>query len=91
MHRSKSEETFCRPLITMVEETFDIRRSRVDHGRQIMNLKSGYVEGSGEFQMEGEAKENDMLPISDRISGTIRRFLLEDLRDRGGMYGAINS
>ena len=44
-----------------------------------------------EFQMEGEAKENDLRPISDRISGTIRRFLLEDLRDRGGMYGAMKS
>ena len=44
-----------------------------------------------EFQMEGEAKENDLRPISDRISGTIRRFLLEDLRNRGGMYGAIKS
>ena len=32
--------------------------------------------------MEGEAKENDLRLISDRISGTIRRFLLEDLRDR---------
>ena len=31
--------------------------------------------------MEGEAKENDLRPISFRISGTIRRFLLEDLRD----------
>ena len=41
--------------------------------------------------MEGEVKENDLRPISDRISGTIRRFLLEDLRDRGGMYGAIKS
>ena len=40
--------------------------------------------------MEGEAKENDLRPISDRMSGTIRRFSLEDLRDRGGMYGAIN-
>ena len=40
--------------------------------------------------MEGEAKENDLRPISDRISGTIR-FLLEDLRDCGGMYGAIKS
>ena len=38
-----------------------------------------------EFQMEGEAKENDLWPISDQISGTMRRFLLEDLRDRGGM------
>ena len=41
--------------------------------------------------MGGEAKENDLRPISDRISGTIRRFLLEDLRDRGGMDGAIKS
>ena len=32
VRRSKSEETLCRLLITMVEETFDIRRSRVDHG-----------------------------------------------------------
>ena len=45
--------------------------------------------------MEGEAKENDLRPISDRISGTIRRFLLEDLRDRGqarikrGAQGAL--
>ena len=41
--------------------------------------------------MEGEAKENDLRPISDRISGTIRKFLLEDLRDRGGMYDVIES
>ena len=36
----------------------------------------------------GAAKENDLQPISDRISGTMRRFLLEDLRDRGGIYKA---
>ena len=41
--------------------------------------------------MEGEAKENDLRLISDRISGTMRRFLLEDPRDHGGMYGAIKS
>ena len=35
--------------------------------------------------MVGAAKENDLWPISDRISGTMRRFLLEDLRDRGGI------
>ena len=45
VRRSKSEETLCRLLITMVEETFDISRSWVDHGRPVMNLKSGYVEG----------------------------------------------
>ena len=38
-----------------------------------------------EFQMAGAAKEKDLRPISDRISGTMRRFLLEDLRDRGGL------
>ena len=32
--------------------------------------------------MEGEAKENDLRPISDRVSGTITRFLLEDLSNR---------
>ena len=32
--------------------------------------------------MVGAAKENVLRPISDRISGTMRRFLLEDLRDR---------
>ena len=37
VRRSKSEETLCRLLITMVEETFDIRRSWVGHGKQIMN------------------------------------------------------
>ena len=41
--------------------------------------------------MDGEAKKNDLRPISDRISGTMRRFLLDDLKDRGGMYGAIKS
>ena len=35
--------------------------------------------------MVGAAKENDYGPFSDRISGTMRRFLLEDLRDRGGI------
>ena len=29
--------------------------------------------------------ENDLRPISDRISGTMRKFFLEDLKDRGGM------
>ena len=33
--------------------------------------------------MVGAAKENDLRPIYDWISGTMRRFLLEDLRDRG--------
>ena len=33
--------------------------------------------------MVGAAKENDLRPISDRTSGTMRRFLLEDLRDLG--------
>ena len=42
---SKSKETLCRLLITMVEETFDIRRSCVDDGKQIMNQKSGHIEG----------------------------------------------
>ena len=41
--------------------------------------------------MVGAAKENDLRPISDWISGKMRRFLLEDLRDRGGMLGAIKS
>ena len=35
--------------------------------------------------MVGAAKETDLRSISDRISGTMRRFLLEDLRDRGGI------
>ena len=35
--------------------------------------------------MVGAAKENDLQPISDWISGTMRRFLLEDQRDCGGM------
>ena len=38
-----------------------------------------------EFEMVGAAKENDLRSISDRISGTMRRFLLEDLRDLGGI------
>ena len=41
--------------------------------------------------MEGEAKKNDLRLISDRISGTIRRFLLEDLKHRGEMYVSIKS
>ena len=74
----------------MVEETFDIRRSWVDHGKA-GNESAERICWGREFQMEGKAKENDLRPISDRISGTIRRFLLEDLRDRGGMYGVIKS
>ena len=35
-----------------------------------------------EVQMVGAAKGKDLRPISDRISGTMRRFLLEDLRQR---------
>ena len=35
--------------------------------------------------MVGAAKENDLRPLSDQISGTMWRFLLEDLRDRGGI------
>ena len=44
MRRSKSEETLCRLLITMAEETFDMRMSRVNLEKQIMNLMSEYVE-----------------------------------------------
>ena len=35
--------------------------------------------------MVGAAKGKDLRPISDQTSGTMRRFLLEDLRDRGGI------
>ena len=56
VRRSKSEETLCRLLITMAEETFDIRRSWVDHGRPVMNLEERICWGR-EFQMAGEAKE----------------------------------
>ena len=35
-----------------------------------------------EFQMLGAAKEKDLRPISDRISSTMRRFLLEYVRWR---------
>ena len=35
--------------------------------------------------MVGAAKEKDLRSISNWISGTMRRFLFEDLRDRGGM------
>ena len=35
--------------------------------------------------MVGATKENDLRLISDRISDTMRRFLLQDLRDRGGI------
>ena len=35
--------------------------------------------------MVGLAKENDLWPISDWISGPMRRFFLKDLRDLGGM------
>ena len=41
---SRSGETLCRLLITMAEETFDIR-SQIDLGMQIMILRSEYVEG----------------------------------------------
>ena len=33
----------------------------------------------------GAAKENDLRPISNRISGTMKRFLLKNVRDRGGI------
>ena len=35
--------------------------------------------------MAGLGEENILRLISDRISGTMKRFLLEDLRDLGGM------
>ena len=44
MRRLKSEETLFRLLITMAEEIFDIRKSSVNLGKHIMNLKSEYVE-----------------------------------------------
>ena len=40
--------------------------------------------------MEGEAKESDLRPISDRISGTIRRLFLEDLM-RSWRNDCVNS
>ena len=54
-----------------------------------MNRKNGYTEGENS---KWKVKQRKMIcGPSDRISGTMRRFLLEDLRDRGGMYGAIKS
>ena len=47
-----------------------------------MNPRIEYVE---EESSEGAAEEKDLWPISDRTSGTMRRFLLDDLRDRGEM------
>ena len=90
VHRSKSEETLCRLLITIMEETFDIKRSWVDHRKSIMNLKSGYVEGENS---KWKAKQRKIIwgPILIRYQAQWERFLLEDLRDRGGMYGAIES
>ena len=65
VRRSKSEETLCRLLITMVEETFDIRRSWVDHGRPVMNLKSGYVEGENS---KWKVKQRKMTRLLDHHS-----------------------
>ena len=59
VRRSKSEETLCRLLITMVEEIFDIKRSRVEDGKQIMNLKSGYVER--EIPSKWKVKQRKMI------------------------------
>ena len=42
VHWPKSEETWCRLLITMAGETFDIRKSQVN--LRIMNLQSEYLE-----------------------------------------------
>ena len=74
MHRWISKETLRRLLITVYtiyKETFDIRRSRVDIGRQIMNLRSEYVERvpNGKF-----SKGKNLLPISDRISDMMGRL-----------------
>ena len=42
--------------------------------------------------MAGTAKEEDLRPISDRkYQAAMRRSFLEDLRDFGGKYGAIES
>ena len=82
---SKSEETLC------TVQAIDNYGGR-DYWYKVLTRRSEErICWGREFQMESEAKENDLRPISDRISGTIRRFLLEDLRDRGGMYGKIKS
>ena len=38
-----------------------------------------------QFKMAGVAKDKDLRPISERILGTMRRFLLEDLEDIVGV------
>ena len=55
-----------------------------------MNPRNVYIEGESSKWYVGAAKENDLRPISDRISGTMRRFLLEDLRDREGIKAQSN-
>ena len=35
--------------------------------------------------MAGAAKKKDLHPISDQILGLMRRFLLKDLKDLGGV------
>ena len=56
--RSKSEETLCRLLITMVEETW--YKKVLSRPRKAGNESEERICWGREFQMEGETKENDL-------------------------------
>ena len=79
VRRLKSKDTLCRLSITMVEETVDIKKV-LSKPRKADNESEERKCWGREFQTASStAKEKDL-----RISGTMRRILLEHLRELGG-------
>ena len=84
VHRSKSEDTLCRLLITIAEENYDTKV--LSKPWKADNESEERKCWGREFQSASTAKEKDLRSIPNRISGTMMRILFEHLRELGGTY-----
>ena len=68
----------------MAKETFKLKKV-LSKPRKADNDSEKRKCWGGEFQSASTAKDKDLRSIPDRISGTMRRILLEHLRELGGI------
>ena len=64
VRRLQTEATLCRLLITLAEETFYMKNSWVNLGKQIWNLRNEYAEGESS-KRQVQQKKKILQPIYD--------------------------
>ena len=69
VRRSKSEDALCRLLTTMMEETFDIKKSQVNLVSQIMNLRNESAGGESSNRHVQQRKKHD----EENLGGAFQR------------------